>query len=90
MAFSKLSYTAESRAMDITEKDAAVREQYQRTKPKYLGNLHERMQLVMALAGTAELRRTHVELWTAIQALQIEVKYYKPQDPPYADRCVTH
>lgn len=72
--------------MDITAADRARRLKYLKTKPKHLGNLHERMQLVMELAQTAELYKTNNELWGAIHDLQVEVSYLKPASPPYGRR----
>lgn len=76
--------------MEITKAEAATREQYHAAKPAVNGNLHERMQRVMTLAWIAQLHKSHRDLWDAIQALQLEVKYHKPADPPYAHRAVGH
>lgn len=50
--------------------------QYDHTKPKQLGNLHERMQYLMKLIREQQADVPH-DVWHAIFDLETELKHYK-------------
>ena len=84
------------------KKDQEVRSRYLKAEPKFLGDLHQRMQRVMTLLreqgaliapvqgdpAPIDLRVWH-ELWHAVHDLELEVSYYEPAQPPYGRRPVS-
>lgn len=68
-------------------KECATRERYENTDPKFLGDLHERMQFVMMVARKNNTEKADHELWTAICDLRTEVSYTTPAKPPYGRRA---
>jgi hypothetical protein len=73
--------------MKLTNKDKARAAKYRQCKPKQFGNLHERMQYVMALLNSGDSESSiGYALRTALYDLETEVKFYEPQDPPYGRR----
>lgn len=70
---------------NITSNEVANSERYERTEPKFLGNLHERMKYVMA-AMQKHYQVVPSELWQAVHDLQTEVRYYEPVNPPFGKR----
>lgn len=71
--------------MKLREKDFHMAAQYDKTKPKQFGNLHERMRYAM------ELMQKHAndvpsDLWHAMLDLETEVKMHEPAMPPFGRR----
>lgn len=71
--------------MRITAQQRRTKATYKSTRPKFLGNLHERMQLVMSIA-TPAWRELPPDLCTALCDLETELSFYKPVEPPYGQR----
>lgn len=76
----------------LTKADNARSRAYVKAKPKKLGNLHERMRLVVALVDAAYKKaganfdEEHPYLRMAIYDLETEVQFYEPAKPPFARR----
>lgn len=75
----------------ITHRDEETRQSYRESIPRQLGNLHQRMKIVMDMAR--HLRSIGVlgglesqALWHALHDLELEVSYHVPADPPYGWR----
>ncbi len=76
----------------ITDADKKTAAAYENSNPKQLGNLHERMQYVMACLEKAradgKVELPH-DLYQGIFDLATEVKYHTPATPPFGRRVVT-
>lgn len=76
------------RRMKLTDAALQCSAAYEATPPKRLGNLHERMKLVVALMCDERQRALVSEpLWLAVWDLQTEVRYHRPATPPYGRRA---
>ena len=71
--------------MLLTKRDLERRAEYEAAEPNQLGNLHQRMKLVVKLCQERELWEDN-ELWQAIFDLQTEVSFHAPVNPPLAAR----
>lgn len=71
--------------MRLTKGDKERAIEYDKTQPKQFGNMHERMQYLVAIA-MKEQGHISDNLWSAIWDLQTEVQYHKPENPPYGRR----
>ena len=60
-----------------------------KTRPVYLGNLHERMKTVLVEAAACGVAREYPVLWSLIHDLKTEVFSYEPISPPLASRNST-
>lgn len=74
----------------ITAAERKTQAAYQAAKPKFLGNLHERMKEVLRALHVHEKAHglTDQELRNAIYDLEIEVQYHQPAKPPYGRRLI--
>jgi hypothetical protein len=72
--------------MKLTVKDLEIAKAYKQCKPKLLGDLHQRMKVVMKRAQEIRLYKIDSHLWQALHDLQIEVAYTQPSRPPYGKR----
>ena len=72
----------------ITSQAHRAAAHYRAAEGKPFGNLHERMKLVLDLAGEAVLYRGHPALWQALHDLATEVSYHEPAEPPYGRRPI--
>jgi hypothetical protein len=75
-----------SKSIKFNQSDRANEARYEAANPKFLGNLHERMKLVMEIVNNSHLWETHHELHIAICDLKTEVSFYDPQEPPFGQR----
>lgn len=68
---------------ETTSTEKSYAKAYDQTEPKQFGNLHERMQYLMACAKAHGEQTVPSDMWNAIWDLQTEVKHYKPVNPPF-------
>ena len=74
--------------MKLTKRDHEQRVKYNRTRPKQLGNLHERMKLLVAICTDRHLWEDN-DLWQALLDLATEISMHAPADPPFGHRTQT-
>ena len=82
----------------LSQQERVIARAYEATRPKRLGNLHQRMKfLVKALekARSWNTRKPDTEfddfyrnIVNGIRELETEVKFYQPARPPYAERGI--
>lgn len=82
----------------LSEEERAIARAYEATRPKRLGNLHQRMKfLVRALEKArgrnsrepnTEFDDSYRNIVNGILELETEVKFYEPAKPPYATRGI--
>lgn len=71
--------------MQLNRREIHRAQLYQCVDPIQLGNLHQRMKLVMKVLAN-ERDAVSNDLWQAIHDLEMEVKYTEPAKPPYSRR----
>jgi hypothetical protein len=72
----------------LTSKERENIASYRECKPKQLGNLHERMKLVVELMRESGLIPDGHQLSVAIYDLETEVSCYTPATPPLGQRAI--
>lgn len=65
--------------------------QFNKSKPKQYGNLHERLQYLLKLVEKHRAKGKPVvgvpaDIYAAVYDLRTEVRNYEPVDPPYGSR----
>jgi hypothetical protein len=82
----------------LSQQERGIAKTYEGTRPKRLGNLHQRMKfLIRALEKArgwntsepdAEFDYSYRNIVNGILELETEVKFYQPAKPPYATRGI--